>query len=270
MSDPVNTRVTSNDGTSIAVDRYGDGPALVLVGGAFQYREFDPPTVELAGLLSSDFAVFHYDRRGRGDSGDTGPYEPSREIEDLGAVIEYAGGSAAVFGNSSGGVLALDSATSLPITKLALYEVPFIVDRSRPPIPNDYLAQLAKLLSEDRQGDMVELFMTTVIGMPGEMVAGMRQSPMWAGFEAAAHTLLYDGAFMEGTQRGKPLETGRWSGVEAPTLVVDGGDSQPWIHFAADALARELGHSERLTLAGQSHTVAPDVLASALRGFLIG
>jgi len=270
MSDPVNSTVTSKDRTRIAVDRYGDGPPLVLIGGAFQYRAFDPPTVELADLLSADFAVFHYDRRGRGDSGDTSPYEPSREIEDLAAVIERAGGSCVVFGNSSGGALALDAAAYLPITKLALYEVPFIVDDSRPPVPGDYLARLREMLGENRRGDMVELFMVTVIGMPAEMVTGMRQSPMWAGFEAVAHTLLYDGAFMEGTQDGTPLPTGRWSNVDEPVLIVDGADSQPWMHSASEALAGHLPHSQRLTLAGQSHAVAPEILAPALREFLLG
>lgn len=268
MPDPTTSTASSKDGTTIAFDRYGDGAPVVLVGGAFQYRAFDPPTVELAKLLSSDFTVYHYDRRGRGDSGDTQPYEVGREVEDLAAVISEAGGSAAVFGNSSGAALALDAATAgVPITKLAFYEAPFIVDDSRPPAPEDYLDRLRRLLSEDRRGDMVELFMSAIIEMPGEMIAGMRQSPMWPGFEAVAPTLIYDAAFMQGTQTGKPLAAHRWASVSAPSLVLDGGDSQPWIHAGADAIAQQLPNAQRQTLPGQTHTVAPHVLAPAISRF---
>lgn len=269
MQEPVTNTVPSKDGTTIAFDLYGDGTPIVLVGGAFQYRAFDPPTVELAKLLASDFAVFHYDRRGRGDSDDTPPYAIQREVEDLQAVITEAGGSACVVGNSSGAVLALDAAASgTPIDKLALYEAPFIVDDSRPPVPDDYLARLTELLAEDRRGEMVELFMSTVIGLPGDMVAGMRQAPMWPGFEAVAHTLLYDGAVMEGMQTGKPLDTERWAKVTAPTLVLDGGASEQWVHAAADNLADVLPNAHHQTLESQTHAVAPDVLARAIREFI--
>jgi pimeloyl-ACP methyl ester carboxylesterase len=259
----------SKDGTSITFDRYGDGPAIILVGGAFQYRDFDPPTAELAKLLSSDFAVYHYDRRGRGGSSDTPPYAVEREIEDLQAVADQAGGSAAAFGNSSGALLALDAAAAgVPIDRLVIYEAPVIVDASRPAVPADYIQRLTDLLSEGRRGDMVELFMTTVIGLPGEMVAGMRQSPMWGGFEAVAHTLVYDGIIMEGTQTGGPLPAERWASVNTSTLVIDGGASEPWVHAGADELARILSNSQRRTLEGQTHQVAPDVLAEAIREFL--
>lgn len=269
MQQPVTSTVVSDDGTTIAFDRYGEGTPLVLVGGAFQYRAFDPPTAELAKLLAGEFAVFHYDRRGRGDSGDTKPYETRREIEDLQAVIAEAGGSAYVFGNSSGAVLALDAAANgVAIDKLALYEAPFIVEDSRAPVPDDYLATLTKLLAENRRGDMVELFMGTVIGLPAEMVAGMRQAPMWPGFEAVAHTLLYDAALMEGTQSGNPLTPGRWAAVSAPTLVLDGGASDRWVHAGADNLAEVLANAQRQSLPGQTHAVAPDVLAPAVREFL--
>jgi pimeloyl-ACP methyl ester carboxylesterase len=269
MNDPATSAVVSKDGTTIAFDRYGDGAPIVLVGGAFQYRAFDPPTVELAKLLSAEFSVLHYDRRGRGDSGDTEPYAAQREIDDLHALITEAGGSAFVFGNSSGGPLALDAAAAgLAIDKLVLYEAPFVVDDSRAPVPSDYLDRLRALLSEGRRGDMVELFMATVIGLPDEMVAGMRQSPMWPGFEAVAHTLIYDGVVMEGTQTGKPLPAGRWASVSAPTLVLDGGASDAWMHAAADALADALPNARRHTLEGQTHAVEPAVLAPMVREFL--
>src|SRR5262245_36078431 len=140
--------VTSADGTKIAYDQYGDGPALVLVGGAFQHRALDPRTAELAELLAKRFTVYHYDRRGRGDSGDTMPYAVAREIEDLAAVIDNAGGSASIFGMSSGAVLALRAAAhGLPIVKLALYEPSFIVDHSRASLPDDYESTLTELVS---------------------------------------------------------------------------------------------------------------------------
>lgn len=269
MPDPTTSTATSADGTSIAFDRYGDGPPVVLVGGAFQYRAFDPPTAELAKLLSRDFAVLHYDRRGRGDSGDNAPYAVEREIEDLRAVIDTAGGGARVVGNSSGCLLALDAAAAgLPIDRLGLYEAPVIVDDGRPPVPADYVERLSALLAEERRGDMVTLFMTTVIGLPAEMVAGMLQSPMGRGFEAVAHTLVYDGLIMAGTQSGTPLPSDRWARVNTPTLVLDGAASEAWVHAGADALARALPDARRRSLDGQTHAFDPAVLAAALRAFL--
>ncbi|MBV9804770.1 MAG: alpha/beta hydrolase [Solirubrobacterales bacterium] len=269
MQDPTTTAVSSADGTAITFDRYGDGPALVLVGGAFQYRASDPPTVELAKLLASDFSVFHYDRRGRGDSSDTPPYAIEREIEDLSAVIDGAGGSAAVLGNSSGALLALDAAAAgTRIEKIALYEAPVIVDDSRPPVPADYLERLTQLLAANQRREMVELFMTTVIGLPAEMVGGILQSPMAPGFEAVAHTLIYDGLIMAGTQDGKPLAGDRWSRVSTPTLVIDGSASDTWVHTGADELARLLSNAQRRSLEGQTHAVAAAVLAPAVREFL--
>lgn len=178
------------------------------------------------------------------------------------------GGSACVFGNSSGAAFALDAvAAGVAITKLAFYEAPFIVGDSRAPTPSDYLDRLGELLSEDRPGDMVELFMSAIIEMPGEMIADMRQSPMWPGFEAVAHTLIYDAAFMQGTQTGKPLPAERWTSVNAPALVLDGGDSQPWVHAGADAIAQQLPNAQRQTLPDQTHTVDPDVLGPVVGRF---
>jgi pimeloyl-ACP methyl ester carboxylesterase len=260
--------VVSKDGTAIAYDRSGDGPAVVLVGGAFQYRSFDPSTRHLAALLSTGFTVYHYDRRGRGDSGDTAPYSVEREIEDLDALVAAAGGTACVFGMSSGAALALDAvAAGVPVTKLALYEAPFVVDDSRPPLPADYLARLNGLVSSGRRADAVELFLTVAVGVPTEFVASMRQSPMWSGFEAVAHTLPYDGAIMGTTMSGKPLPADRWARVTVPALVADGGASAPGVHRAAEALAEILPAATRRTLDGQDHAVAPDVLAPVLAEF---
>ena len=264
-------KIRSKDGTLIAFDPSGEGPALILVGGALQYRALDPRTAQIAALLAPNFTVFHYDRRGRGESGDTPPYGVEREIEDLDALIQEAGGSAFVFGNSSGGVLALDAvAHGLAITKLALYEPPFIVDSSRPPLPNDYLSQLKNLLAADRRGDAVALFMSTVAGVPVEYIAPMRAEPFWSTFEAIAPTLAYDGTIMDETMRGTPLSAQRWASVAIPTLVLDGGASPVYQRNAVQALVDLLPNAQRLTLAEQTHEVAPEVLTPVLEKFFRG
>ena len=262
--------VRSKDGTEIVFDRVGDGPALVLVEAAMQTRQ-GPGIAELAERLADRFTVYSYDRRGRGDSRDTSPYAREREIEDLEAVVAEAGGSAFAVGGSSGGVVALDAAASgSPLTKVALYEPPFIVDDSRPPVPDDYVPQLESRIAEGRPGDAVEYFLTTAIGMPAEMVGGMRQSPMWPDMEAVAHTISYDGRFMEGTMSGGSLPGDRWASVTAPVLVVDGGASPLWLHNAADGLARVLPDATRRTLDGQTHAVDTEVLAPVLIEFFAG
>lgn len=261
-------KVTSRDGTQIAFDRVGSGPPLILIGGAFQYRAFDPRTAELAGKLSGTFTVFTYDRRGRGDSGDAEGYAVQREVEDLAALGAEAGGPVLVFGNSSGAALALDAAVQqLPVSKLAVYEPPFIVDGSRPPIPGSYRGDLAALLAAGHRDDAVELFLTVAAGVPAEYVAAMRADASWAGFEAVAHTLAYDAALMDGTVGGKPLPADRWAMVTVPILVIDGGASPPQMGSAAQALAGLLPNTTRRTLAGQSHDVDPPLLAAALTDF---
>ena len=195
---------TSKDGTHIAFDRTGQGPALILVGGALSQRSDNAPLVE---LLAKRFTVFSYDRRGRGDSGDTLPYAAQREVEDIDALISEAGGMAFVYGKSSGAVLALDAANALSakIRKLALYEPPLIVDDGRPPPPPGYAEELDKLIAADRRGDAIEFFMTNVVGMPADAVAPMRKTPAWPKMEAMAHTLAYDVAIAGDTMSGKPL-----------------------------------------------------------------
>ncbi len=258
--------VLSKDGTSIAFDQVGQGPAVVLVGGATTTRA---DTLSLAHALAPHFTVLNYDRRGRGDSGDTPPYAVEREIEDIEAVIQAVGASAFVFGHSSGAVLALEAARQRPsqIAKLALYEPPFIVDDSRPPLPTDYVARLNAATAAGRPGDALEIFMTQAVGMPPEVIPQMRQAPFWTSSEAVAHTIAYDGTIMGDTARGsaKPLE--KWRTVTAPTLVLDGGDSPAWMHHAAQALADVLPHAQYRSLAGQTHAVAPEVLAPVLVEF---
>src|SRR5229473_1793970 len=179
--------VVSADGTKIAFDQTGEGPPVILVVGAFNDRATGAP---LAKALESRFTVLNYDRRGRGASGDTQPYAVEREVEDLDALIREVGGAARVFGYSSGGSLALEAAArGLNITKLALYEAPFMVgdDDSRPRPPKDMARQLAKLVASGRRGDAVELFQTEMVGIPEQVVVQIRHAPFRPALEAAAH-----------------------------------------------------------------------------------
>jgi pimeloyl-ACP methyl ester carboxylesterase len=259
-------QVISKDGTIIAFDRSGKGPAVILVGGAFQHRAIDPKTAQLAALLAQNFTVFHYDRRGRGDSSDTQPYTVEREVEDLAALIKEASDQAAVFGMSSGGVLALEAAKSgLAITKLALYEPPFNAgDESAHQASESYTRQLTALLTEGRRGDAVALAMTTW-GAPAEAIAGMRQTPIWPLFEVVAPTLAYDNAIM-----GNGSVPTEWlASVTVPTQVIDGGASPAFLHNAAQALAHALPNAKLRTLEGQTHDVAPEALAPVLVEFFM-
>ena len=260
--------VTSKDGTRIAFDRSGDGPALILVGGALSDRSAWAP---LAKLLAPRFTVFSYDRRGRGDSGDTPPYSVEREIEDLEALIDEAGGAAFVHGQSSGAVLSLEATARLPakVQKLSLYEPPFIIDDSRPPPPENYVGHINELIAANRRGDAVEFWMTDVVLAPAEAVAEMRSAPTWPALEAVAHTLPYDIAVLGDNMAGDPLPTDRWAAVTAPTLVMDGGASPEWIRNSARALAEVLPNAQHRTLEGQTHNAAPEVLAPEMERFFI-
>ncbi len=257
--------VTSEDGTTIAFERSGEGPPIVIVSGALSDRS---GATEVASLLARRFTVIAYDRRGRGDSGDTAPYAVDREVEDIEALIFAAGGQASVFGHSSGAVLALEAARTFPdrIAKLALYEPPLIVD-SRAPLPEDFVTRLDALVSADRRGDAVAYFLMTGPGMPAEVVAGMRQEPFWASFESIAHTLVYDGSLVRGVTGGSPAPLRRWASVDVTTLVMDGGASPDWIRNAALALTEVLPDAQQRTLEGQDHGPDAEVLAAALEAF---
>jgi pimeloyl-ACP methyl ester carboxylesterase len=261
--------VTSKDGTPIAFDRSGEGPALILVGGALSDRAAWAPT---AKLLTPSFTVVNYDRRGRGDSGDTPPYAVEREIEDLEALIDELGGTAFVHGQSSGAVLSLEAAAKLPdkVQKLSLYEPPFIIDDSRPPPPEGFEKHIDELIAADRRGEAVEYWMADVVGAPPEAVAQMKSDPSWAALEAVAHTLPYDIAVLGGNMAGKPLPAEKWASVTIPVLVMDGGASPPWIRNTAKTLAGALPSAEHRTLEGQTHSAAPDVLAPELERFFGG
>jgi pimeloyl-ACP methyl ester carboxylesterase len=262
-------KVLSKDGTPIAFDRKGRGPAVILVDGALCFRA-SGPSGPLADLLAENFTVFTYDRRGRGDSGNSATYAVEREIEDVAALIHEAGGSAFVYGISSGAALALEAANhGLAIKKLALYEAPFIVDDSRPPIPKDFMAQLNNLIAADRPGDAVKLFLK-LVGVPAIFIGLMRFMPAWSKLKSVAHTLPHDIAIVQDYQRGKPLPANRWSSVTAPTLVMDGGKSPAWMRHGAQALAGVIPNARLRTLEGQTHMVKPKVLAPALAEFFAG
>lgn len=258
--------VTSPDGTSIAFDCTGTGPAVVLVTGALSKRS-DPINTTLAELLSSRFTVYNFDRRGRGDSTDTAPYAIEREIEDIAALIAHAGGSACIYGISSGGVLALRAARQLHgITKVAMWEPPFILDDSRTPRPADYVEQLDLMTAEGRRGDAVAYFMTAAAGVPEEYVTGMRDQPFWPPLEEIAHTIAYDGRIMGTTMSGANNLPSEWADIATPTLVLDGA-ATPAFHTGAAALAGLLKNGEHRTLAGQNHDVEPKVIAPVLADY---
>jgi len=261
--------VTSQDGTRIAFDKVGSGPAVILVNGATAYRAFDPFMTQLAELLSGHFTVYNYDRRGRGDSGDNKPFAKEREIEDLQALIEDAGGEAMVFGISSGGALSLDAAAVTPgITRLVIYQLMIIVDDGRKPVPSDYAAHLMKLANEEKREEAVEYFLTEAIGIPAEYVGGAKQDQAnWSAMMGVAHTIAYDAAFVGNLMQGKQLSADRWAKVTVPVLVVDGGASDAWVHRGADALASVLPYASRQTLEGQTHQVDPKMLAPIISEF---
>ncbi|CAL9445363.1 hypothetical protein SUDANB171_02317 [Streptomyces sp. enrichment culture] len=264
--------VVSADGTTIAFRRSGSGPAVILVASALADRS---DGAKLAGLLARDFTVINYDRRGRGASGDGARYAVEREIEDIAALLEHCGGSASVFGSSSGAVLALRAAAAgLDIPRLALYEPPFAVDGDAFGPPADFAGRIDALLAEDRRGEAVKLFMTKAQGMPGLLVASMRLMPgVWSGLKALAPTLPYDIAVMGDTQRGEPLNADEWSAVASRTLVLTGGKSPAGFHRAARALTEVVPHAEHRTLDGLNHgavVMAPKKLAPSLVPFLGG
>jgi len=254
--------VRSSDGTTIALERAGDGPAVVLVDGALCHRTLGPMAA-VAEPLAAEFTVVRYDRRGRGESGDTPPYEPAREVEDLAAVVAAVGGSAAVFGLSSGAALALDAAAAgLPITRLVLYEPPFSVE---PDEDDGYVERLNELIAAGRNGDAVDWFLSNA-GVPPEALAAMRVEPSWPLFEAVAPTLAYDHAILG--DGAVPRE--RAAQVTAPALVACGEHSPDFFVDAARVTADAIPGGQHRVLAGQAWgRTDPDALAGLLADFLM-
>jgi pimeloyl-ACP methyl ester carboxylesterase len=224
-------KVMSADGTAIVYDRAGQGPAVILVDGALCSRA-QGPMPELAKQLASRFTVYNYDRRGRGDSGDAEVYAIEREVEDLAALIEEAGGTAYVYGSSSGAALALEAAAAgLPISKVAAFEAPFVVDGSRKQIPRTWAADMAALAATDRRGDAM---------------------------------VLRENCF------GQPLDASQWESVKAPALVVGGGKSPQWMRTSVKAVAAAVPGAEHREIPGQNHMIKATAIAPVLTEFFGG
>lgn len=258
----------SADGTAIAYEVSGSGPPLVIVDGAMCYRD-SGPSRPLAAELAADFTVHTYDRRGRGESQHT-ECTPEREIEDLEAVVKEAGGTAYVFGSSSGAMLALEAAhAGVGMTKLAMYEPPLIVDDTHAPAPSSALSEMRALIAEDRRGDAVTAFMKSV-DVPGFGIVMMRLLPAWKKLKGVAHTLPNDLALLEGLRQGRPLPADRWTTVAVPTLVADGGKSPAYMRNSAAAMAAVLPNARHETVPGQTHLVKAKALAPVLRSFFLG
>ncbi|TCC54563.1 alpha/beta fold hydrolase [Kribbella pittospori] len=256
--------VVSRDGTPIVVEVYGDsGPAVVLVGGALNDRRTFIP---LAKRLASGFTVATYDRRGRGDSGDVQPWAVERELEDLAAVVDVVGGSAYALGVSTGAVFAAEAAAQgVPILGLLLIEPPFILDDTRT-VPIDLAIRLQELVAQDRYGDATELFLVTAVEMPAEVVAPLRNAPLWKDLEALAPTLAYDTLLMDDFTIPPHWATA----ITVPTLVIDGGESREWRRNTAQIVADLLPRGRRLTMVGQPHDVDPEVLGPIVAEFIAG
>jgi pimeloyl-ACP methyl ester carboxylesterase len=261
MSSAATKTVRSEDGTTIAYDRVGAGPAVTVVGGGPTDRLANAP---LAALLADRFTVYSYDRRGRGESGAAEAYAVERECEDLGAVIAAAGGVAAAFGTSSGAVLTLEAASrGVSLSSLVLWEPSYVVDDSRTPPPAGLADSVAELVAAGRNGDALELFFTGAVDMPAEAVAYMRSQRFWEDMEATAPALVHDITLMGDFS----LPADRLGSVSAPTLVVDGGTT-PWLTASADAVAAAVPGAVRQTIAGQPHNVDPSAIAPVIADWL--
>ncbi|MER6630164.1 alpha/beta hydrolase [Streptomyces sp. NPDC000987] len=253
-------KTISGDGTPIAYRRTGRGPAVILVSGAMSTGATVAP---LAPFLEDRFSVVVYDRRGRGESGDTRPYAVAREVEDLAALIEAVGGQAALYGISSGGALVLRAAASgLPVRAAAVYEVPFAVYEGGAEERAEYTERLTEALAEGRRGDAVELFLRAT-GLAEAMIQGARRSPMWPGMETLAPSLAYDDAVMgDGLVPEELLAS-----VPVPVLSIAGDASPDWMRRAARAVTDHVPQGVYRELAGQTHMVDPHELGPVLAEF---
>ncbi|GLQ53868.1 alpha/beta fold hydrolase [Devosia nitrariae] len=261
------SQAISTDGTIIAFDRIGAGAPVVLVHGTTGYRAISPKMTALAERLSQKFTVLHYDRRGRGASGDTAPYAVAREIEDLAALLATTG-PAALVGFSSGGVLAAEAAAAgLPITRLVLYEPAIILENPPRPLPPDYVETLDRLLAAGDRDGASQYFLMTVMGIPKPEIEKVRTGGTWHILTGIAHTLPYDGRIITSAFPSFAVPV-RWEAITQPTLIVDGSESSAKNHPSADAIAAIIPHASRETLAGQHHDVSIDAIAPAIEHFL--
>jgi pimeloyl-ACP methyl ester carboxylesterase len=254
----------SADGTRIAYVANGSGPPLILVGGAFCDHRARSAGLPLSRALEARFRVISFDRRGRGESGDTPPYAVAREVEDLAALVAAAGGSAAVYGHSSGAVLALEATTTgVPITHLALYEPPLVFADTRTPMPADLVERLQTLSREGKRSEAAELFLGRAVGVPPQGVERIKQSPGWPSLTALANTLPYDATLT----RDAAAIMARGTAVKVPALLVAGEKSEAWMRAGVERLASTIPGARHVTLAGQTHDVQAEPLAALLFEF---
>jgi pimeloyl-ACP methyl ester carboxylesterase len=258
--------VTSRDGTRIAYESMGSGPAIVLVDGALCYRG-SGPALPLAHALEDQYTVYVYDRRGRGESGDTQPYAVEREVEDLQAIITAAGGSAMLYGISSGGALALETANkSAGVSKVFVYEAPFIIDDSRRLKPR-YVETMNELVRSGNRGGALKHFMRTGVGVPAFAVFMMQLMPMWKRLKEIAPTLAYDAAIVGPLMQSKPIPRGTWANLRQPAMIVGGTRSDTWMRNAQKAIADALPNASHAELDGENHMVKPAAIAPLIRDF---
>jgi pimeloyl-ACP methyl ester carboxylesterase len=250
--------VASADSTTIAFDRLGEGETMILVPGAMVNRA---RSREICERFAENFEVLNYDRRGRGDSGDADTYAVEREIEDLAALIEAAGGSALVYAHSSGAALGLQAAAAgLPMTRLVAHEAPYRpANEAERAASREYAETLATLLGEGRRGDAVELFMS-MTGMPAEMIVHARRDPSWAGMEDLAPTLAYDSEVMGSISHGTALPEGLLDQIAIPVLALYGSLTGERMKDNATQIAAGVEQGTVLCLEGQHHMVVPDVI----------
>lgn len=257
--------ITSRDSTAIAFVTVGEGPPVILVPGALNDHRGRASGLPLAEHLRSRFTVVCFDRRGRGESGDTAPWSIAREVDDLAALVDHVGGAAHVYGMSSGAMLALEAAMAgVPIRKLALFEAPYVVEGTRARLSSDYQARLATSVAEGRPGDAVELFMTEAVQMPPQVVAHMKSQPFWSHLAAFGRSLLHDAAI---AGDGSLPSSDRLAKLHLEILAIDGGASPDWMRTAMRTLAKALPDATHRTLDGQTHDVDPAILGPALADF---
>lgn len=258
--------VRSKDGSQIAFERLGSGPPVVLVGGAFSDHRVRAAGLPLGRALESRMTVFCYDRRGRGESTATEPYAVARELEDLAALLAVAGGSAHVYGHSSGALLALEAALAgLPLERLALYEPPLVLGDLRERMPVDLPEQLVQLTLSNQRSAAAELFLTRGVGLPGPAVQQMKRGPAWPGLEAVAHTLSHEARLTADPES----IVARATALRTKTLLLSGAKTQPWMLSGVEKLAAAIPAVTRGTLPEQAHDVEPQALAPRLLEFFL-
>ena len=257
--------VTSADGTTIDYDAYGNGPTVILIGGASQHRAIDQRTSEIAKQLAAEgFTAVDYDRRGRDRSGDTPPWSLDREVEDVAALIEATGAPTGLYTSSSGAAIALAAVTEgLDVSALALYEPPYFAGSDG----TEHITTLERMINAGQHDEATRYNITAIIGLPAEAVEEMAQAPWWPGLVAVAPTLIYDQKASHDIET-DPDWRSRWATVTVPTVVYSGDQTFPGLPEAADAVPAALPNAQRHVLSGQDHGPAPEAIVPELLRFL--